>query len=461
MELFKTTLLFVFISTIFLNAETITVGSTDLIIPAPASFAKVTPKMSAVYRLLEQSVDPVNGQLVYYIEEQYTTRALAGEIPNLKKTLRLKVSNSLNNRYIDQAAFKEFIVSIDKDNSQLYDSIIKDTPGIIDETVSKINNEFNSNFDMSPTKMLPLPAHKKNDYIYSYSMLVTIKLADNNSERTTRVFVMTNAVLNVSGKIIHLYAYAPQEELEWTRSSIDEWCQTILENNPQSSNSFNKSPVIQGALKSILLGVLLYLTFIAVKKLKKRKGEDVIQSKEDIILSNKFEFNNKTESPMNHKSRIVYSAAVYGMMAAACLLPGMGAIREIFTGEEIGGVHIFSVCMYLFFIIWLIRSLIMRVEINERAVMVRTFWKTCHFPSDDSITVEEVLRPMMRRGITLETSYRKYLRVENDEYKIDVPYVNIDKYDELKSAFGSMKKSPVETREIPPSTTFKVLDFFV
>ncbi len=164
---------------------------------------------------------------------------------------------------------------------------------------------------------------------------------------------------------------------------------------------------------------------------------------------------------MYHKSRILFSAPVYGVMAACCLLPGMGAIREIFTGEEIGGVHIFSLCMYTFFIIWFIRSLIMKVEVGDRTVMVRTFWKTAHFPSDDSIEVEEVLRPIMRRGITLETSYRKYLRVENYEQKIDVCYTNITKYDELKKSLESVTKGPLEVREISPTTTLKILDFFV
>ncbi len=166
---------------------------------------------------------------------------------------------------------------------------------------------------------------------------------------------------------------------------------------------------------------------------------------------------------MYHKSRILFSVPAYGVMAACCLLPGMGAMREIFTEgvSIIGGVHIYSICMYLFFITWLIRTLIMRVEIDDREVLVRTFWKTRHFQIDNSLSVEEVLRPIMRRGITLETSYRKYLRVENDDFKIDVLYVNISRYDELKNTLESIKKNPIAIREISPTTTLKILDFFV
>lgn len=166
---------------------------------------------------------------------------------------------------------------------------------------------------------------------------------------------------------------------------------------------------------------------------------------------------------MYHKSRIQFTLPVYGVMAACCLLPGMGALREIFTKgvSVITGVHIYAICMYLFFAVWFIRAVIMRVEISDRAVTVRTFWRTRRFEIDDSLRVEEVLRPLMRRGVTLQTAYRKYLRVENDHFKIDLPETQIDKYDELKSGFESIKKSAVTLREIPPTTALKILDLFV
>ena len=99
-----------FLGVLSSEADTFTINGRDITIPAPEGFARVTEEMSPVMALVQQvnTADTSNETLAYYIEQTDVSAALAGEVPDLDRTLNLAIIKELKNVTVGKSSYCKF-----------------------------------------------------------------------------------------------------------------------------------------------------------------------------------------------------------------------------------------------------------------------------------------------------------------------------------------------------------------
>ena len=78
--------------------------------------------------------------------------------------------------------------------------------------------------------MTPLPVHDEAERSIAYSLLVGY---DVTTDAQTRSFVATatTTLLLVKGRVLVLYVYGDEHDLEWTRTVAKAWTAAVLDAN--------------------------------------------------------------------------------------------------------------------------------------------------------------------------------------------------------------------------------------
>ena len=255
-------------------AESFTIGGNQIEIPSPAEFVRVTPKMDAVYRLSEQMVDPVNDQLAYYIPETERPMAETGEIPSLERTFMLKVNKELKSVVMGSNDFAKLINATKNQNQKIINEVKTKIPELFDKMNQDISKEFDIDFAMQLSQVVPLEPHYETPNAMSFSMFVTYNVKADGA-RQEDVVCCTTTFLNADGKVLFLYCYAPQSELEWTRQASKAWAETIMANNaqpPKQTSGNGGSGRNRGMIKWIVFGIIMAMVTI-FKSVKKKNQE--------------------------------------------------------------------------------------------------------------------------------------------------------------------------------------------
>nr|WP_320013816.1 hypothetical protein [uncultured Desulfobacter sp.] len=196
----------------YADAGSFNIGGTDVVIPAPQGFSYVTQEMDAVYRLSLQMADPKNDQLAYYISDSDIPMALNGEIPTLERTFLLKVNKQLKTMVVGSKDFAELKNMTKRQNKEFFESVKSQVPGPMKDTSKGISKEFNVDFAMKISQMIPFDPHYEADTALSYSMYINYGVTTEGTKEELIVSA-TATYVNVAGKVLFLYCYGPKEDL--------------------------------------------------------------------------------------------------------------------------------------------------------------------------------------------------------------------------------------------------------
>jgi hypothetical protein len=248
------------------NAEPFTVGGTVLEVPAPKGFTLVTPHMDAVYRLSLQMADPVNDQLAFYISESDIPAAMKRGIPPLARYYTLKANKKLEFLVVGSNDFVELKSITKKRNEQILASLEEKMPAIIDNISKGIGEELDVDFALKLSQTVPLDPHYETDNALAYSMYVKYGVTVEGQEKDLIVSA-TVTFVNVAGKVLFLYCYGPQEDLEWTRIASKDWAEMIMKSNalPPSRSpgygNFDWSRFIERGIVGAITGGFIAVIF--------------------------------------------------------------------------------------------------------------------------------------------------------------------------------------------------------
>ncbi len=268
-------LLLSFISSIAFS-DTFSIGGKELNIPSPAGYVRVTPEMDTVYRYLMQLKDPQNDVLEYYIPEEDASKAIEGAFLQLDMYFILKVNKRMKSAMISSKDFADLQRMTIQQNKKIFDSLNSKLPGQLDKISKGISNEFDIDFAIQESQMIPLDVHYTDDNTLAYSMYINYGVTSEGSSENIIVSA-TATFLNTAGKVIFLYCYAPKGELEWTRSASKLWAESIVADNPppptQSSGHkrIKWKKVVEKSVVGAITGGLTALVIVFFKN-RKRSG---------------------------------------------------------------------------------------------------------------------------------------------------------------------------------------------
>ncbi|MBN1648779.1 MAG: hypothetical protein JW874_12165 [Spirochaetales bacterium] len=260
-------------TTLLAGAEEITIGGKKISLPAPEGYILVSEDMGAVYALQQQMVDPQNTLLGYYIPEAAVETALQGQLPSLDKTCMAKIGNSLVNASISQNDFATLKKISRAQNEEYVHQARDDMDKAMKKQRKGISREFDVDIALEVSQIVPLEPHYESDNAMSYSMYVNYGVTSAGVEQDS-IVVVTTTFINISGKVLFLYVYAPREELEWTRETSGKWAVSVLSSNEHNvpSESRIKNRI---AFKKVLLwagvGGLAGLVYALIWLRRKKK----------------------------------------------------------------------------------------------------------------------------------------------------------------------------------------------
>jgi hypothetical protein len=221
--------------------------------------------------------DPMNDQLAYYIAESDAPVAMSGEMPSLKRYYILKVSRELKNRVIGSRDFAELKSVTRRQNKEIFKSLEAQMSGLVEKTSKGISNEFDVDFALKLSQMVPLDPHYETDSALAYSMYCNFGVTVEGSKKDVIVSV-TATIVNVAGKVLFLYCYGAQKDLEWTRSASEAWAGIVMAGNSQppsqssDSGGFDWNRVLEKALIGAIVGGLMGLFAALFSRSKKKKS---------------------------------------------------------------------------------------------------------------------------------------------------------------------------------------------
>ncbi|HCE45932.1 MAG TPA: hypothetical protein DET40_20495 [Lentisphaeria bacterium] len=259
-----------------LYADTFSIGGKELDVPSPKGFSRITQQMDAVYRLSLQMSDPVNDQLACYISESDIPVAMVGKIPSLERYCILKVNKELKEMLVGSKDFAELKSITKQQNKDIFKSVESQLPALMEKLSKGISKEFDVDLALQVSQAIPLDPHYETDNIFSYSIYANCGASVKGSKEK-KVLSATATFINVSGKILFLYCYGSQNDLEWTRDASKAWTDMIIDSNPGAQlfslggRGMDWGKIFAKATVSAVSMGLLAVILVACLRFKKRK----------------------------------------------------------------------------------------------------------------------------------------------------------------------------------------------
>jgi len=261
----------------------VTIGETQLEIPAPAGFSPVTSAMTELDKLLHGLVPPMNTYLTAFVAEADAERALKNEMPDLSRYFGVQTLKQLTSRFLTKSDFATIKGAIKQQQEKIMEEVRKQTPGVIESINKNLAKDMSVDLGLKSLNMVPLPPHEDTERSLAFSMLVNYT-AGNSGAAQKGVSAVTGTVLHLKGKILYLYANGNEKDLEWTRKVSADWARTVIVANPSDAataakesatrRGFDWMRVVRGGVIGAIIGGAFGLAGFLKRKKKQSGGSD-------------------------------------------------------------------------------------------------------------------------------------------------------------------------------------------
>ena len=209
------------------------------------------------------AADPLNDTLASYILESDVSaaRARAVELPALVRYFLLKVGKGTQNRTVGKDEFAALKKLITNQNDELRERAFERTRAAARD---KLGVEIGLLRSLAP--------HYEEEDAIALSTFIKVT---GDQGTTAATLACTSTYLNVTGRLLFLYSYGQQEDLEWTRTASRDWAKRIMTSNTQPppkspGGRFDWDKIMERALAGGLMGGLIALIVITWGWLRRR-----------------------------------------------------------------------------------------------------------------------------------------------------------------------------------------------
>ena len=263
------------------RADTFEVGGEMIVVPAPRGFVRVTENMTALHHWLQQvaTSDVWNETLANYVPESVIPAAMAGDVPEMERYFILKVNKKLKDVTVGETYFAEFkrvarLANMEnmlrKGKRKMREGMRKMSEGMSRESSVDVDFEIGETVGLDP--------HYEDEDEIAHSMFSNYGATVGREKKESWIVAATMTNLNVSGRLLFLYSYGSEGDLEWTRAVSKDWAARIAARNgpprqrPRQGRMIDWGKVLDEGITGALAGGLLagILTLIAL--FRRRRG---------------------------------------------------------------------------------------------------------------------------------------------------------------------------------------------
>ncbi len=262
------------------SAVEIEVGDRPVNLPLPGGFVELTPQMSPYYDAMKAYIAPSNVRFLTLITASKADALLRGEEVELDRYMNVETEKGISRSSVSTDQFSELRDIVRDQIVDIYAEIENKLPDFIDEGNRELSQKFDIDVAVELGGMVPLPVHLDTESAIANSMFMTVGASADGESLGTDVLAATTLILHVKDKVIFLYVYGKESDLEWTREAAARWATDIRAANPlstseqraverSSSSGINWSRVFEKALIGAFLGGIIgFISFLFGRRKK-------------------------------------------------------------------------------------------------------------------------------------------------------------------------------------------------
>jgi hypothetical protein len=242
-------------------AHDVTIGGVAITIPEPSGFVAVTPQMSKLFEFDEQFVTPTNQGLVTFISEPDAEIASQGEIPDMTRRFSVQTLKSLMMVPVSHFDFEVAKRTLKSSNETISKQLERDAPGVMDKISKGFSKELDANVAFSIADAIPFPPHLETDRLLAFSMVLKYNIDTGAGEPTSMIVAATTTLAHVRGKVLYLYCFADEADLDWTKEVSKSWAEAVVAENPSDLGTAVDEllPPAVARVKWLAAGIVLIL----------------------------------------------------------------------------------------------------------------------------------------------------------------------------------------------------------
>jgi hypothetical protein len=212
------------------STSTVKVGDVTLEVPTSPGYARVTPEMKELLARIETVTAPHNVSLALYIPEQDIPQALAGVLVESQRIRAVQAPKDTLDRQFTQEYFADMKVGMRMQQAQVIEKLKRDMPEMMNKTLDKVS-DASQNARVNPGGVETLLSHYEDANSFASSIVARIEYNAGGNQPAVSVVTATMTLVLVKGKLIFLYVYGNEDDLEWTREQSKEWTKALVAAN--------------------------------------------------------------------------------------------------------------------------------------------------------------------------------------------------------------------------------------
>jgi hypothetical protein len=263
------------------RALEIEVGDRLIKLPLPDGFVELTPAISPYYEAMRAYIGPNNLRYATLITTNDAEALLRGEDIELERYMNVESEKGISATSVSSVQFADYRHIVRSQIDDMYANVEEQLPEIVGKGNREISEEFNADLAVEVGGLVPFPIHLDTDNAMASSMFMTVGGTVDGENIGADVLAATTLFLHVKDKLLFLYVYGQESDIEWTREAAKRWSTDIVAANPLSaaeqraversdSIGIDWSQVLEKALIGALVGGAIGLFSFLFRKRQKQ-----------------------------------------------------------------------------------------------------------------------------------------------------------------------------------------------
>ncbi len=217
-------------------AHNITVGTTQIAIPAPSGYALVTDDMQPFASAATRYVPPEAQQFALFLPDAAISVAATGGMPRSARRLSVQTPKGAIKDTISEAFFTTYKHIIRTQIDGVAKSLSSKKPDALNKLITQASTSDSvERMEILSSTIIPFPLHHESAKSVAYSSLIQTSYRSKPGSSVVHEYVATVTSIYLCRKMINLVVYAEKSGLEWSRAEAKEWAEMVLAANPESS----------------------------------------------------------------------------------------------------------------------------------------------------------------------------------------------------------------------------------
>ncbi len=246
--LFRTAVPILLLAAFTARAVEIDVNGRAIEIPLPPGYSELTPEMSPVYEAMYSYVVPSNERYLIIMPTEITESILRGEDAVYERYMVVESERQTARQSFSTQTFAEFRDILRSQLDEIFEEVRQELPDLADDASQSVSDAIGEDLELSIGEIVPFAVHLDTENAMAYSQYVNYGTAVAGEDMGNTVVAATTAFVHVRDKILFIYVYGAEDDLEWSRDFASNWLDQIFAANTATAASGGMPVLTRGAV---------------------------------------------------------------------------------------------------------------------------------------------------------------------------------------------------------------------